>query len=47
MLKLEGNIFSYWILLYFFTVYKQSNRTPRCSWEVSAAGLPWLEHLRV
>ena len=21
-------------------------RTPRCSWKVSAAGLPWLEHFR-
>ena len=21
---------------------EQSNRTPRCSWEASAAGLPWL-----
>ena len=26
---------------------EQSNRTPRCSREVSAAGLPWLEHFRV
>ena len=24
--------------------YEQSNRTPRCSQEVSAAGLPWLKH---
>ena len=24
---------------------EQSNRTPRCSREVSAAGLPWIEHL--
>ena len=28
-------------------IYEQSNRTPRCSREVSATGLPWLEHLRV
>ena len=28
-------------------VIEQSNRTPRCSQEVSAAGLPWLEHSRV
>ena len=26
---------------------EQSNHTPRCSWKVSAAGLPWLEHFRV
>ena len=26
---------------------EQSNRTPRCSWEVSAAGLPWLKRFRV
>ena len=26
---------------------EQSNRTPRCSRKVSAAGLPWLEHFRV
>ena len=31
------------ILLY----YEQSNRTPRCSQTVSAAGLPWLKHFRV
>ena len=33
------NILSYGI--------EQSNYTPRCSREVSAAGLPWLEHFRV
>ena len=27
--------------------YEQSNHTPRCSREVSAAGLPWFEHFRV
>ena len=26
---------------------EQSNHTPRCSWKVSAAGLPWLDHFRV
>ena len=26
---------------------EQSNRTPRCSQEFSAAGLPWFEHFRV
>ena len=26
--------------------YKQSNRTPRCSRKVSAAGLTWIEHFR-
>ena len=35
------------ILLYYIMLYKQSNRTPRCSREVSAVGLPWLEHFRV
>ena len=25
---------------------EQSNRTPRCSRKVSAAGLPWLKHLK-
>ena len=28
-------------------IIEQSNRTPRCSQEVSAAGLPRLEHFRV
>ena len=27
--------------------YEQSNRTPRCSLEVSGAGLTWLKHFRV
>ena len=27
-----------------FILYEQSNRTPRCSWKVSATGLPWLKH---
>ena len=38
------------IAAYFFSFYacnEQSNRTPRCSREVSAAGLPWLKHSRV
>ena len=30
-----------------FKVSEQSNCTPRCSQEVIAAGLPWLEHFRV
>ena len=33
--------------LLFLIYIEQSNRTPRCSREVSAAGLPWLEHFRV
>ena len=33
-------------IIYLF-IYEQSNRTPRCSREVSAAGLPCLEHFRV
>ena len=28
-------------------IYIEHNRTPRCSYEVSAAGLSWLEHFRV
>ena len=28
------------IYLYYIIYIEQSNRTPRCSWEVSAAGLP-------
>ena len=35
------------ILVYVILYYEQSNRTPRCSRSVSAAGLPWLEHFRV
>ena len=40
------------ILLLYCVIYvilfiEQSNRTPRCSREVSAAGLPWLKHFRV
>ena len=27
--------------------FEQSNCTPRCSWRVSAAGLPWLKHFGV
>ena len=30
-----------------FTENEQSNRTPRCSQKVSAAGLSWLKHFRV
>ena len=37
------NIRSDWIS----NINEQSNRTPRRSQEVSAAGLPWLEHFRV
>ena len=37
----------YIILCYLYYLYEQSNRTPRYSREVSAAGLPWLEHFRV
>ena len=34
-------------VIYIILYYEQSNRTPRCSWRVSAAGLPWLEHFGV
>ena len=40
-------ILCYTIILYYNYLYEQSNRTPRCSREVSAAGLPWLERFRV
>ena len=35
------------ILVILVILTEQSNHTPRCSQEVSAAGLPWLEHFRV
>ena len=35
------------IILYYIILYEQSNCTPRCSRDVSAAGLPWLKHFRV
>ena len=38
---------TYSLMLLFFCTFEQSNRTPRCSKEVSAEGLPWLEHFRV
>ena len=34
-----------YIILYYTS--KVTMHTPRCSREVSAAGLPWLEHFRV
>ena len=40
-------IILYYIILYYIILYEQSNRTQRCSLEVSAAGLPWLEHFTV
>ena len=33
--------------VYPVSISKQSNCTPTCSQEVSAAGLPWLKHFRV
>ena len=35
------------ILCYLYYIIEQSNRTSRCSREVSAAGLPWLDHFRL
>ena len=37
----------YYISYIILSIYEQSNRTPRCSRKVSAAGLPWLKHFRV
>ena len=34
------------ILVILVNYIEQSNRTPRCSRKVSAAGLPWFEHFR-
>ena len=31
--------------MYKYHIIEQNNHTPRCSQKVSAAGLPWLEHL--
>ena len=41
----EANLYHYQHRSVNYHHSEQSNRTPRCSRRVSAAGLPWLEHL--